>query len=82
MECKKPCQTNFMRGYPYENRYHNIGRVTSPYIGKKGGGDWSPNQWSYSARTGQYYNVINPTYVYPLDNYKPNGNYTCCGSKY
>lgn len=53
----------FNPGYPYPEKYHNIGQLTTPYQGKKfgKGGDYGPPQ-----RT-KYYNVWNPTYPYVLD---------------
>jgi len=56
---------DFMPGYPNPEgeKYHNIGFLSSPYPGKKGGGDWGPIQ----KHTGVYYTPYNPTYYTPLD---------------
>lgn len=53
----------FNPGYAYENRYHNVGQLQTPYQGKKFGmgGDYGPPQ-----RT-QYYTADNPNYPYVLD---------------
>jgi hypothetical protein len=56
-------EPTFAPGYPYENRYHNLGQLTTPYQGKRMGvgGDYAPPQ-----RT-RYYTSHNPTYPYVLD---------------
>lgn len=53
----------FSPGYPYPNKYHNIGQLETPYEGKKFGvgGDYAPPQ-----RT-RYYTPQNPNYPYVLD---------------
>ena len=53
----------FLPGYPYEDRYHNMGQLQTPYFGKKPGqlGDYGPPQ-----RT-EYYTPSNPNYPYVLD---------------
>ena len=53
----------FGPGYPYENKYHNVGQLQTPYIGKKfgKGGDYGPPQAT------AYYNPWNPNYPYVLD---------------
>lgn len=68
----------FGGGYPYPNRYHNIGQLQTPYQGKKfgQGGDYGPPQ-----RT-RYYTDQNPTYPYVLDRDFHAGDYLptegCC----
>ena len=54
---------SFLRGYPYEAKYHNIGQLMTPYEGKYAGqgGDYGPPQ-----RT-RYYTAQNPNYPYVLD---------------
>jgi hypothetical protein len=56
-------QPTFLPGYPYENTYHNVGQLTTPYQGKKLGtsGDYGPPQKT------RYYTANNPTYPYVLD---------------
>ena len=53
----------FLTGYAYENKYHNIGQLQTPYQGKMfgQGGDYGPPQKT------RYYTVYNPTYPYVLD---------------
>ena len=53
----------FLPGYPYPDRYHNLGQLQTPYEGKKFGqsGDYGPPQDT------EYYNVWNPNYPYVLD---------------
>ena len=53
----------FAQGYPYPNKYHNVGQLQTPYQGKRlgVGGDYGPPQ-----RT-KYYTVDNPVYPYVLD---------------
>lgn len=53
----------FTPGYHYQDQYHNIGQLKTPYIGKWFGqeGDYAPPQ-----RT-RYYTPQNPTYPYVLD---------------
>jgi len=53
----------FTPGYHYEDKYHNIGQLQTPYIGKWFGqeGDYAPPQ------RVQYYTPQNPTYPYVLD---------------
>ena len=63
---RKPYQQlhpTFTPGYHYEDKYHNMGQLRTPYIGKwfGQGGDYAPPQ-----RT-RYYTPQNPTYPYPLD---------------
>ncbi len=54
---------SFMEGYPYKNKYHNVGQLMTPYEGKKMGvgGDYGPPQGT------TYYSLENPVYPYPLD---------------
>lgn len=40
--------SDFAVGYPYPQRYHNIGQVVSPYRPKIGEGDYGPIQPSIS----------------------------------
>ena len=53
----------FLPGYPYPDRYHNLGQLQTPYEGKRLGqsGDYAPPQDT------EYYNVWNPNYPYVLD---------------
>ncbi len=53
----------FTPGYHYENKYHNIGQLRTPYIGKYlgQGGDYGP------VGDTRYYTPKNPTYPYPMD---------------
>lgn len=70
----------FLPGYPYEEKYHNIGQLQTPYQGKRMGklGDYGPPQAT------RYYTPWNPTYPYVLDKdfqaseYLP-GNGCCYG---
>jgi len=50
-------------GYPYENKYHNMGQLQTPYQGRLGGvgGDYGVPQNTV------YYTPKNPTYPYVLD---------------
>lgn len=54
---------SFGPGYPYPNKYHNVGQLQTPYQGKRfgQGGDYGPPQ-----RT-RYYTPQNPNYPYVLD---------------
>jgi len=46
----------FMSGYPFEQRYHNLGSLRTPYEGKRGLlGDYGP------------LHRADPQFVYPLD---------------
>jgi len=56
-------EPNFSIGYPYEPKYHNVGQLQTPYIGKLfgTGGDYAPPQATV------YYTPNNRTYPYPLD---------------
>lgn len=73
MDSQGPRPFDFMKGYPLDARgpstrlYQNLGYGTSPYPGKQNEGDYGPTQAVYSSRTGEYYNVINPTYYVPMD---------------
>lgn len=67
------------QGYPYENRYHNVGQLQTPYKGKRFGvgGDYGPPQNTV------YYTERNRNYPYPLDKdqrpvgYVPSGQRSC-----
>lgn len=61
-----PRPYDWVNGYPFEDKFHNIGYVASPYPGKVGQGDWGPVQSAYSAKTGIYWNPTNSTYPYPM----------------
>lgn len=79
----------FEYGYPYENRYHNVGQLATVYPTKPMGtvGDYGPVQVSTIR-----YTDYNRTSVYPLDsNGRPNqclpteslsGSFPCYESKY
>lgn len=56
-------EPNFSVGYPYETRYHNVGQLQAPYVGKifGMGGDYGPPQATV------YYTPNNRTYPYVLD---------------
>ena len=64
---KDPYQQKFMPtflpGYHYPNKYHNIGQLRTPYIGKKFGtvGDYAPPQRK------PYYTPYNRNYPYVMD---------------
>lgn len=53
----------FMNGYPYENKYHNVGQLQTPYKNKYfgTGGDYGPPQATH------YYTHENSNYPYVLD---------------
>lgn len=55
----------FMEGYPYPNKYQNVGQLMTPYEGKPMGvgGDYGPPQ------STTYYSLENPVYPYPLDEF-------------
>lgn len=63
---KKPYQQLFPTitpGFHYQDKYHNIGQLRTPYIGKKMGqeGDYAPPQRTL------YYSPSNPVYPYVMD---------------
>ena len=68
---------SFMPGYPlqalpqtpYNQRYHNIGQLDSPYAGKKGIGDYSWPQHTiyYTCNNDNYPYDLEPRHTYPKD---------------
>lgn len=75
----KQMSPSFGFGYPYDDKYHNIGQLQTPYQSKQfsNGGDYAPPQ----ATT--YYTPQNRTYPYVMDNQFRGANYLpseCCGS--
>jgi len=60
----------FSPGYPYPNKYHNIGQLQTPYEGKRfgTGGDYGPPQKTV------YYTEYNRNYPYVMDaDFRPVG---------
>jgi len=55
----------FAEGYPYPDKYMNMGQLMTPFEGKKLGqsGDYGHPQ------STTYYSLENPVYPYPLDKY-------------
>lgn len=56
-DCEPSRPYDFMPGYPYTNRYHNLGYLTTPYPGKMAIGDYGPVQSQFSGRQGDAFNT-------------------------
>ena len=52
-----PRPFEFIPGYPYTTRYHNLGYLTTPYPGKMGIGDYGPVQSQFSGRPGTAFDM-------------------------